>query len=194
MDREITFYPEESSEIQKFKEGLDEEEIIGEIDPTNLKELISSEEAVEWRLARIRAINDKIHWFETKAAMMIDRIKAWLDRKVQTLETRANFLKAPLETYLRNRYERDRIKSVSVPSGRIQLRIPPDKFEVVDLDKAMEWAEKTDPLIYIRTKKDLNKNVIISHIKKTGELVPGIETQKAEKLNFTIILKEEKSE
>ena len=178
----------------------DEEEVIEEIEElaeeTWGAEAISSEEGIEFRLAKIKAINHKIEDFEVYAQKLIDKITKWRDIKIETLQSRMNFFKTPMEGYLRNLYEQTqgKTKSVSVPSGRIQLRMAADKFNFRNDELTLVWARQQDPLRFVRTREELNKKEIVSHCKYTGKVPPGIEIVKAENPDFIIVLPEEKDE
>lgn len=179
--------------IEGKKLILDDEEILDEIEQMETQTPVSSDEAIEFGLAKIKAINSKIVSIEQKVQTMIERFLIWKMRKVESLESRIEFLKDPLESYMRNIYEKSggKSKSISVPSGRIQLKMAPDKFEIKDESKVFEWAKFFGPDKYIRIKEELNKKDIVAHIKATGEVPPGIEITKAEKPDFFIVLKED---
>jgi phage host-nuclease inhibitor protein Gam len=178
----------------------DPEEIIEEIEglAEDTSVPVSSEEGIEFRLAKIRLVNRKIEDFETYAQKLIDKITKWRDNRIETLQARIDFFKIPMEGYLRGLYEQTqgKKKSVSVPSGRIELRMPADKFNFQDEDAILSWIKETqvNPADFIRVKEELNKKQIVSHCKTTGEVPPGVEIVKAERPNFVIVLPEEKDE
>ena len=176
----------------------DEEEVFEEIEELaeDTATPVSSEEGIEFRLAKIRVVNQKIEDFEKYAQGLIDKITKWRDGKIGTLQARINFFKTPMEGYLRNLYEQSqgKTKSVSVPSGRIQLRLPADKFNFQDEEATLVWAKEQDAQKFVRMKEELNRKEIVSHCKTTGDVPPGIEIVKAEKPDFIIVLPEEKDE
>lgn len=183
---------------EKVSTLADEEEIIEEIEELaeDTATPVSSEEGIEFRLAKIRLVNGKIEDLEKYAQGLIDKITKWRDSKIETLQSRINFFKTPMEGYLRNLYEQTqgKTKSVSVPSGRIQLRMAPDKFNFHDDELTLAWARQQDPLRFVQMREELKKREIVSHCKTTGEVPPGIEIVKAEKPDFIIVLPEEKDE
>ena len=77
-------------------------------------------------------------------------------------------------------------KTLKLPNGfKLQLRKSPEFIEIQNEQAAVDWAMKNNPSL-LNTKVTIFKSRVLSHLKETGELPPGITVRQEKELSFSI--------
>lgn len=166
------------------------------LEVTMLKELdqtqdVDSNLAVEKRLRIITHLAKDAFKIQEMVHAYIDEMMQWQKQKIDSLNKQINHLAGPLKFYLRSKFEatEGKIKSVSVPSGRIQLVQPKDSFQWTNANELLAWAKKNLPDA-VHTKEEVLKPQIKKHVNATGDIPDGVDVKlgSEQKPTFHIIL------
>lgn len=121
-------------------------------------------------LYAIRHIESDMDKMKLNAENMITEINNWLEKKLASKQNQIDFMCKLMKNYLSQKS----LKSLTLPSGNVGFRKQPERVEVVDEDKFMEFA--TFDIIKIEPEKFVpDLNAIKAKLKETGELPVGVD-------------------
>ena len=116
------------------------------------------------RLAEIEAEKERI---ARAADAEAERIERWLEAATKPLAHDEAFFRGALTEYLRHiRDERGedpenpKTRSYTLPTGTIVGRRPPERIEVLDEERFIEWAETSGHPELVRVRKEVDKVAI----------------------------------
>ena len=120
-----------------------------------------------WAFRRLAAIEAERQRVTKAADAEAERIERWRDDALKPLKHDEEWFKAKLTEYLRRiREERGedpenpKTLTYKLPTGTIQGRRPPERIEVLDVEKFVEWAETSGHAELVRVKKEVDKVAI----------------------------------
>jgi len=120
-----------------------------------------------WAMRRLGKIKAERARIVAVADAEVRRIGEWVDSADKPLEGDENFFTGCLTEYLRHiRRERGEdednpvTKSYRLPTGTITGRRQPERIEVVDEERFVEWAKESGNASLIRTKEAPDKAAI----------------------------------
>ena len=158
-----------------------------------LTEPIEADEQAELRLSWLKGLAKKAVQIQNTVDNLNKKNSEWGDQQLEYLQKKIKFVMAPLRFYLEgiNRQSGGKKKSISLPTGRIQLIQPKDNYIWEDEVKLLEWAKVSLPDA-VQVKETIKKPEIKEHIKKTGEIPEGlrIELGSEKQPKFHIMLSE----
>ncbi len=118
----------------------------------------------------IKKIEAEIERCKFNADAMIQEVTQWLDKKIEQKRGQIDFM----SNFMRNYLKQKNFKSLALPTGSIGFRKQPDKVEITDEEKFMEFA--TFDIIRVEPEKFVpDMNAIKAKLKETGELPEGVE-------------------
>ncbi|WIC89099.1 host nuclease inhibitor [Arthrobacter phage Ottawa] len=152
-------------------------------------------------MRRYRAIQKRIAANLAVAEEETDRINAW-EREVNApLERQLRFFGSSLEGYMTLIRDRSngKVKSISLPAGKITTTAKSEKWEVADKDAFTAWALNEGRTALYRTKHEPETvTTLKAHLTAdeegnaflvaTGEAVPGVKVTQPE-TPFTVSIK-----
>jgi len=131
---------------------------------------------IDSRLRALAAIQRKIDHNEAVADRQIEKINEWLHSVNRPLNSQAEYLRHLLEHEAMVRYIEHGQKTVSLPGGKIGGRARPATVEIVDADKALEFAKSSELLKdKVRVTERINVTSLREYMQATGEIPPGCE-------------------
>ena len=157
------------------------------------------DKVASWAFRRLWMIEQEKQRVSRAAVAEAERIERWRDQSLKPLAHDEEWFKSKLTEYLlRIRNERGedpenpKTKAYKLPTGTITGRRPPERIEVLDEEKFIEWAKESGHDDLVRVTEGVNKvaikaltvakdgvSVIIG-----GERVPFIEAKRGpEKLD-----------
>lgn len=148
-----------------------------------------------WAFRRLWLIEQEKKRLTQSALEETRRIEKWLDDAIRPLASDEAFFKGALTEYLRHiRTERKedpenpKTKSYKLPTGTIEGRRPPERIEVLDETKFIDWALANGHKELVRIKREVDKTAIkkatvakdgVSVIIE-GERVPFVEAKRGD--------------
>jgi hypothetical protein len=143
------------------------------------------------KIARLKKQQDEVKLFVKK---QFEDLGKYLEERLSILQKKMDWLAQPLEIYIRDAYRRTegRMKSLTLPHGKLKLRMQQDKF-IYDEPAILSWA-KADPSLaerFIEIKESIRKDQIKNYTKETGEIPLGVTIEPAGEPAFYLVLKED---
>lgn len=118
--------------------------------------------------------------------IQLELYKNWLEGEKNRLESHKKFIYSLLEPFMINYFQKTNNKTLKLPNGfKLQLRKSPESIEIQNEQEAIEWAMKYNQSL-LNTKITIFKSRVMSHLKETGELPPGITVKQEKELSFSI--------
>lgn len=96
--------------------------------------------AASTMLRRLRYIERRRAEIKNVARHEHERIERWEQDKIDTLEHDRQWIEHTLESFMRANYQRTRQKTLDLPHGKLQLRKPRTRVEIVDVSDVLDWA------------------------------------------------------
>lgn len=134
---------------------------------------VDDELSADWAARKLERVHAEMARVEEQAAEVARRAAEWRDRELARLAGDERYFAGLLEGWHRKVLadqeaegvpESKRRKTIPLPSGaELQARKQQPKFEIVDLDALVEWAEATIPGAV-----KVEKKVPIPELKKAG--------------------------
>lgn len=116
-----------------------------------------------------------------------DTIRAWLEVERQKKDHREKFIDFILEQFMMNYFSETGNKTLNLPNGfKLGLRKKPESVDVEDEQAAIQWALENERDEILKTEYSLRKKEIMSHVKATGELPPGIKINSGGGFSFSV--------
>lgn len=145
----------------------------GEVMATDTKPAyrIETAEQADWALEKIRAAQADVDEAQRLRDAAVARADAFLDR--QTADARGTV--EHFTVHLRRWWEplaTAKVKSKTLPNGRVGFRAGRDRVEVTDEEAAISHANR-DGLGIIRLTESIDKTAVAAYIKATGEIPDG---------------------
>ena len=162
-------------------------------------------ERADWMLrkvARLKAAQDRD---ADLAASQIAKIEEWQGARNESMQRQIDWFERALEGFMRVTAERDGVRSLSLPNGKLALRKPTERLVVIDEDEFLSWGRRNgDTGIRVKVevaKADLKKVVdvigydiqtgdgdVVSQVSIGGEVLPGVVMQRSATDTFTVTL------
>lgn len=134
----------------------------------------------EWAMRKLSAINKELAEKESIAEAWTRKISEWLEGEIKPLVKHREFFEGHLEAYARELRERENIKTLKLPSGRVKSTYKAARPQVVDEDSLIEWLEThdvgdIDELVRVKKSvvKDAFKKLVEKDALKKGDVVLG---------------------
>lgn len=147
-----------------------------------------------WAFRKLQALNKKEMEINDIAQVEIDRIDAWKDRELKSIEGDMAYFQSLLEGYYREQREADPKFKCSTPYGKVSSR--KTKTWTYDDAQVMAYIEENGLSDLVRVKKELDKATIKKTFKvadngtvvapDTGEVVDGIRVAEVESVSVTV--------
>jgi len=130
---------------------------------------ITDIESANWAFRKLRAIQEKENDIKKLAEKEIERIKAWQEKELETLNNSKSFFEGLLSEYFIKEREKDPKFKISTPYGKVSARKQQPKWNY-DEDKLIEWLKEND-MELVRVKYEPNKTEIKKRYKVVGNVV-----------------------
>jgi len=147
-----------------------------------------------WAFRKLQALNKKEMEINDIAQAEIDRIDAWKDRELKSIEGDMAYFQSILESFYREQREADPKFKLSTPWGKVSSR--KTKKWIYDDERVMAYIEENELDGLMRVKKELDKATIKKAFKvadngavvapETGEVVDGIAIEEVESISVTV--------
>lgn len=145
-------------------------------------ELPAEEEIKKPSLSLAIKLTYKLKAMETQ----FDMYRNWLEGEKNRLESHKRFIYSLLEPFMLDYFQQTNSKTLKLPNGfKLQLRKSPETIEIQDEQAAIEWAKENNPSL-LNAHITIYKSRVMSHLKETGELPPGITVRQEKALSFSI--------
>jgi len=113
--------------------------------------------------------------------------RLWMEAEKQKKESREKFIDFILEQFMMNYFSETGNKTLNLPNGfKLGLRKKPESVDVEDEQAAIQWALENKRDEILKTEYSLRKKEIMSHVKATGELPPGIKINSGGGFSFSV--------
>jgi len=142
-------------------------------DPAAPAFTIDSLSKADWAVSRILEAESRNARRASLAAILHERIDAWLTKASASDNDSISYLSMILRPYVESEVSKQRrSRSLILPSGTAQLRKLADRLEITNPEAAMAWAANNAPTAII-IKKELSRSVLKNLITAQGEAIPG---------------------
>jgi phage host-nuclease inhibitor protein Gam len=146
--------------------------IFGQEPETHTTFAVDNDDKAAWAANKVLAAERRIQMRCDLAERYKARIDAWLadanSPDTASIDQFRCMLRPWLESNLRNA---GRSRSVKLLSATIGLRKRPDRVEILDAERALEYCERSLPEVVV-VKKDLSKTLLKAFL-QNGREVPG---------------------
>jgi phage host-nuclease inhibitor protein Gam len=133
-------------------------------------------------LMAISVLEEKLDEVSDLADKEIALIKEFQTCESEKLNKKISWLKWNLEQYIRSTDD----KTINLPHGQLKIRLGRDKIEVADMDKFLKTAAERGFLRTIPESYQPDLQAILEHLRRTGEIPPGVELIPAQtKFSYT---------
>ncbi len=157
---------------------------------------LGGDQDATWALRKLKALRNQLAANNAIAEEEANRIGAWLTAVNEPLKTQVQFVENILNGYaLYERRTNDR-KTIVLPYGKLATRPVADKWEVVDADAFITWAEQsghgatllkiTKAPVMKEIKAALNLTEDGTLLSPEGEPVPGVTVTHTDDATVTI--------
>lgn len=156
---------------------------------------LGGDQDATWALRKLAALRKQVAANNAIAEGEANRIAAWLAAVNEPLRKQVAFVEGILNGYAIHERGKDR-KTIVLPYGKLATRPVADKWEVVDADAFVAWAqENKHPELVKTTTKPEALTVIKTALKTTdtgevitaeGEAVPGVTFTATDDVTVTI--------
>lgn len=134
---------------------------------------IDTQEQAAWAIRKIRLIERRRVEAIATAKAEINKINVWVTAQEEKADRDRAYFDSLLRDYMwRLREEDPKLKTLSLPGGKLQLRKQQPEYIYND-EQLLPWAKENLPDAVI-VREATSKPVIKSYIKDTGEVVPGV--------------------
>lgn len=151
------------------------------IDPDETEEIVPKGFEVKdlssanWCMAKIGLANSRIAEREQVAKELHDRIDTWLEKATLDYHKTIDVMKEFLEPYIKQQCdeestEKKKKRSVKLVLGVAGFRATSGRTNIVDMEKAVEWAKKQG--LEIKVVESVSATAIKESIKANGEIPP----------------------
>ena len=145
-------------------------------------ELPAEEEIKKPSMSLAMKLTYKLKAMETQ----LEIYRNWLEGEKNRLESHKKFIYSVLESFMVDYFQKTSNKTLKLPNGfKLQLRKSPESIEIQNEQDAVDWAMKNNPSL-LNTKVTIFKSRVMSHLKETGELPPGITVRQEKELSFSV--------
>lgn len=149
---------------------------------TQIFDELPEEEIKKPSMSLAMKLTHKLKAMETQ----LDMYRNWLEDEKYRLESHKKFIYSMLEPFMVDYFQKTSNKTLKLPNGfKLQLRKSPESIEIQNEQEAVDWAMKNNPSL-LNTKVTIFKSRVLSHLKETGELPPGITVRQEKELSFSI--------
>jgi phage host-nuclease inhibitor protein Gam len=152
--------PPEGVEIPQEPEERQRWTIAGH--PPEARDKIAS-----WAFRRLWLIEQEKRRVKIAALDEMTRVEQWLDQALKPLAHDEEWFRSKLTEYLRHIRdergedpERPKTLSYKLPTGTITGRRPPERIEVLDEERFIEWAKTSGHPELVRVKEEVDKQAI----------------------------------
>jgi len=161
----------EEAEVADIKRKL-------EMDKLRADQFLMAITVLERKLDEVNELSDK------EFAL----IKEFQTGESEKLNKKISWLKWNLEQFIRSTDD----KTINLPHGQLKIRLGRDKIEVADMDKFLKTAAERGFLRTIPESYEPDLQAIVGHVRRTGEIPPGVELIPAQ-TKFSCITKKGKT-
>jgi hypothetical protein len=133
---------------------------------------IDTQKKATWAARKILNAEERISERQSLAREYKSRIDNWLKAANEPDTCSIESLKVLLEPYLSEELKGQRKRSIDLVGVRIGYRKLPERIEIVDEQKALQFCEQNQPDVVI-TRKELSK-AGLKACAKAGTLIPGV--------------------
>lgn len=155
---------------------------------------IENLEAANWAFRKLAAIERKKKEVQELAQKEIERIKAWEQQEISSLDNSKEFFEGLLKEYFAREREKDPKFKISTPYGKVSARKQQPKWHY-DEAKLIEWLkENNKDLLRVKYEPDKNeikkvyKVVGTNVVTEDGEIVEGITVEEMpEKIEIKVV-------
>lgn len=177
ITKENVFTSEEKSTLEDLFE-----ELFANIDENKIIESDSPEILFSKFLWKIKYLEGEIDKIKSASEQLIAEVEQWKVHKTEQKLKQIEYLSRQMEYYLRQK----EMKTLSLPNGSIALRKQPDRIEITDEEL---FYQKADESVLRRVPESYapDMKAIRDKIKKTGEILPGIQvTEQESKFSYKL--------
>ena len=175
-------------ELQEIDEIMEED--------TQEKERFKIEnlESANWAFRKLAAIERKKKEIQELANKEIERIRAWEQQEIGSLDSSKEFFEGLLTEYFTREREKDPKFKISTPYGKVSARKQQPKWNY-DENKLVAWLKENNQNL-LRVKYEPDKNEIKKTYKivgtnvvtEDGEIVEGITVEeRPEKVTIKVV-------
>jgi phage host-nuclease inhibitor protein Gam len=134
---------------------------------------IADQSGAIWALRKIKLVEQRRQEAKATAMAEADKIMKWYEGLSQKADRDREYFDGLLLGYMNKlRQEDPKLKTVKLPDGELKIRKQQPEYTYDD-DQLLAWAKVHYPE-YVQVKETVYKPDIKSHIKETGEVVPGV--------------------
>lgn len=145
-------------------------------------ELPAEEEIKKPSMSLAMKLTYKLKAMETQ----LEIYRNWLEGEKNRLESHKKFMYSVLESFMVDYFQKTSNKTLKLPNSfKLQLRKSPESIEIQNEQEVVDWAMKNNPSL-LNTKVTIFKSRVMSHLKETGELPPGITVRQEKELSFSV--------
>jgi hypothetical protein len=139
---------------------------------------IEDEGAAEWAMRKVAVCDAQTSTYRDQADAWKDRIDEWLTARTRKLDTTRSFFARHLEIYAAERRERDGVKTLTLPSGRVTSRVHDKGGTVIATDQAtlIAWVKENVEDDDIDLVIKFTESIVASGLKSIGRVVTQTET------------------
>ena len=147
---------------------------------------IESQEQAAWAIRKIKLVEKRRAEAIATAEAEANKIKEWVAAQNDKADRSRSYFDSLLRDYMwRLREEDPKIKTLSLPGGKLQLRAQQPEYSYDD-EKILPWAKENLPESVV-VKETVNKTMLKGYLKDTGEVVPGVLVEpRPEKFNVEV--------
>lgn len=167
---------------QSYSEYLEEQHRDGAVEEFT----IDDQSKADWALRKLRELKQEKERNEEFAKQEKERIDEWLERENGKIDQSIQYFEGQLAAYLdRLRQDNPKLKSVSLPNGRIGFRRRPAKWTYND-EVLLDGLKENGREDLIKRKETVDKQSLKKSVKvvdgravdpETGWIVEGIEIE-----------------
>jgi len=136
---------------------------------------ITSIELAAWAARKVLAARKRIEQRAELAAKYTERISAWLCKANAEDQGSIEFLISELRPFAEAEISKQhRSRTLHLPGVDVSIRKKPDRVDIIDERALLAYCEAAFPEAVVVV-KSISKAKVLAHIKKEGELLPGID-------------------
>lgn len=134
---------------------------------------IDNQEQAAWAIRKIRLIEKRRAEVIATAEAEANKIKLWVKAQEERADRERSYFDHLLREYMdRLREEDPKLKTLSLPGGKLQVRKQQPEYTYND-ETLLPWAKENLPDAVV-VREITNKTVVKAYIKETGEVIPGV--------------------
>ena len=160
-------------ELYDYMNDPTDEQRVGQEEETGKPFAIESQEQAAWAIRKIKLIEKRRAEAIATAEAEANKIKSWAKAQEEKADRERSYFDHLLREYMdRLREEDPKLKTLSLPGGKLQVRKQQPEYTYND-ETLLPWAKKNLPDAVV-VREVTNKTVVKAYVKETGEVIPVV--------------------